>query len=374
MLNPGDVIRFDKEKDFTHVRPLGSGGTGDAHLLKDETTDMEFAFKKYAPKDEEHEDEYFRRFVDEIKILFLISHPNIVRVYNYYLYPEHTLGYLQMEYIDGDPIDQFTPIFSDWEEIFTKTISAFEYLESKNILHRDIRPANILIDKGEDVKVIDFGFGKRLVGRDQDGRSVLLNWPVTQLPNETDVDGIYNHQSEIYFVGKLFSSIVGEDQTSFKFQPIITKMIQVDPNERYLSFRDISVDISEGALTENFSAEDKDMYREFATILSQYLNHHTNSYEPIKDPSTVLSRLYSLIRYSSLEDYIQDNGKLIRCFVENGYSYKTRNNIPVSTVVDFYRFFKSLALYQQKIVLDNIDMRLSQIEIVFDIEDDDLPF
>ncbi|WP_249599428.1 protein kinase domain-containing protein, partial [Peribacillus frigoritolerans] len=74
-----------------------------------------------------------------------------------------------------------------------------------NILHRDIRPANIMIDKQENVKVIDFGFGKKLVGPDKDGRCVLLNWPVTQLPNETDVEGIYNHQSEILLLRKSIS-------------------------------------------------------------------------------------------------------------------------------------------------------------------------
>ncbi|WP_163531437.1 protein kinase family protein [Halobacillus ihumii] len=373
MLKPGDVITFDKEKNFTHVRSLGRGGTGDAHLFKDETTDMVFAIKRYSPIDSNYIEEYYERFVDEIKILFLISHPNIVRVYNYYLYPEHKRGYLQMEYIDGKPIDEFVPFISDWEEIFTKTISAFEYLESKKILHRDIRPANILIDKEENVKVIDFGFGKKLIGENQDGRSVLLNWPVTQLPNETEDEGIYNHQSEIYFVGKLFSSILGEGHDSFKFQPIINRMIELDPNARYSSFRDISVAVSEGALAENFIEEEKNLYRNFASILSGYLTKHKNSYEPVKDPNTVLSRLSSLIRYSSLEEYIQDNAKLINCFIDNDYSYKTRNDIFVSEVADFYRFLVGLTLYQQKIVLDNIEMRLSQKEIEYDLGDD-LPF
>ena len=228
-----------------------------------------FAFKKYAPKDLDYIDENYKRFVDEIKILFTISHPNIVRVYNYYLYPEYKLGYLQMEYIDGVSIADFEPVRKDWPEIFTETISAFEYLESNNILHRDIRPANIMIDKQENVKVIDFGFGKKLVGEDKNGRSVLLNWPVTQLPNETDVEGIYNHQSEIYFVGKLFSRIIGEDLPSFKFKYIIDKMIQLDPRERYSKFQDISVDISQGVLAIKFTEEK----RIYIRILQKYFQN-----------------------------------------------------------------------------------------------------
>ncbi|MGG1243716.1 protein kinase family protein [Bacillus cabrialesii] len=356
------------------MKTLGQGGTGDTHLFKNETTDMFFAFKKYAPKDTNYIDENYKRFVDEIKILFTLSHPNIVRVYNYYLYPEHKLGYLQMEYIDGVSIAEFEPVWKDWPEIFTETISAFEYLEFNNILHRDIRPANIMIDKQENVKVIDFGFGKKLLGQEMDGRSVLLNWPVTQLPNETADKGIYNHQSEIYFVGKLFSNIIGENLPNFKFKYIIDKMIQLDPRERYLNFQYISVDISQGVLAKNFTEEEKNLYRDFAEILSKYIVSHSNRYEPVKDPNIIINQLSTLIRNSSLEEHIQDNQQLIDCFINNPYIFKTIKDIPLSIVVDFYRFLQSLSADKQKIVLDNIDVRLSNIKIEIDIDDDDLPF
>jgi serine/threonine-protein kinase len=86
-MNNGEVIKFNATKNFTYIKPLGNGGTGDTHLFRDETTDMLFAIKKYAPKGARFIDDYYKRFVDEIKILFNISHPNIVRIYNYYLYP-----------------------------------------------------------------------------------------------------------------------------------------------------------------------------------------------------------------------------------------------------------------------------------------------
>lgn len=82
MVQPGTIVEFDMIKKFTHIEPLDRGGTGDAHLFKDETTDILFAFKKYSPKDVSFIDEYYRRFVDEIKTLFNVHHSNIVRVYN----------------------------------------------------------------------------------------------------------------------------------------------------------------------------------------------------------------------------------------------------------------------------------------------------
>lgn len=90
----GQKIEFAGTKELKFIKSLGQGGTGDTHLFEDETTDMLFAIKKYAPKDLNYLDEFYSRFVDEIKILFKISHPNIVRIYNYYLYSEFKTGYL----------------------------------------------------------------------------------------------------------------------------------------------------------------------------------------------------------------------------------------------------------------------------------------
>ena len=58
-MNTGDVITFDAKKNFTFVKTLGTGGTGDTHLFKDETTDILFAFKKYVPKDANYVDELY---------------------------------------------------------------------------------------------------------------------------------------------------------------------------------------------------------------------------------------------------------------------------------------------------------------------------
>ncbi|SEL55669.1 serine/threonine protein kinase [Paenibacillus sp. cl141a] len=376
MLVPGELVKFDSMKNFRYISPLGSGGTGDAHLFKDETTDMLFAFKKYAPKDGNNSDDTYRRFVDEIKILFNISHNNIVRVYNYYLYSEAKTGYLQMEYVEGIAIHEFEPSFwKDWEDIFKEVIYAFEYLEEKNILHRDIRPANILIDKNENVKIIDFGFGKRLEFEETGGESVFLNWPVTQWPNETQLEGIYNHQSEIYFIGKLFQNILrakGELER-FKFNHILDKMTKLEQYERYASFNDISQAISEGVISEiDFSGTEKDTYKKFADALVSHISYYNDKYEPINDIDSILNKLGTLIRSSSLEAFIQDNSQLIRCFIKGSYVYNKRCDIEVQHVKNFYQLLVRLDPYKQKIVLDNIQTRLGGVKI--NITDDDLPF
>ncbi len=374
----GDIIKFDEiKKQFTHVKVLGSGGTGDTHLLKDETTDMLFAFKKYVPKATNDIEENYLRFVDEIKILFNISHPNIVRVYNYYLYPNQKTGYLQMEYIDGDDIGEFDiSLFSrkTWSDIFIETISAFQYLESRNILHRDIRSANIMIDNYGNVKVIDFCFGKILENPKQDARSVFLNWPVT-LPKELDDENYnYDHQTEVYFVGQLLKDVIDENTATFDFNHILEKMIQYNPDNRYRSFQEISLDISKGILGGvDFTKNEKLKYKAFAEKLSIITKKFYDGYEPISDYKIVISNIARLIQNSSLEDYIQDNDSIVQCFVREGDFYTDKSiEVEVALFKDFYDFLNGLSNNRKKTVLDNINTRLAAVEV--ETIENDLPF
>lgn len=132
-----------------------------------------------------------------------------------------------MEYVDGRPITECIYDTSlDWNRIFQESINAFKYLEEKGILHRDIRPANILINNSGNVKIIDFGFGKEVVnGNDGTNQnSVCLNWEAP-LPNEVRTKNKYNHATEIYFLGWLFKNVT-EHTEDFKYNNIIEKMIQ----------------------------------------------------------------------------------------------------------------------------------------------------
>ena len=171
------IIEFIRTKDYKFIKNIGQGGTGKTVLLKDEIIDETFVCKKYSPYYEEHKDLFFKNFVDEIKILHNIYHKNIVRVFNYYLYPEKTTGYILMEFIDGDDIKNFA--FNNphlINDLFQQTIGGFNYLEQNKILHRDIRPENILVSDEGVVKIIDFGFGKRINYTEDFDKSITLNW------------------------------------------------------------------------------------------------------------------------------------------------------------------------------------------------------
>lgn len=374
----GKIIEFNNmKKVFEYVRKLGFGGTGDTHLLKDNTTNMEFAFKKYVPKDKERKSELYDRFVDEIKILFKISHPNIVRIYNYYLYPEIKLGYLQMEYIDGMSIDKYTPFLDyEWNNIFLQVINAFRYLEEKEILHRDIRPQNILIDKMGNTKIIDFGFGKIIDKDEKDSNSVMLNWPVSKLPEEVSLKGEYTHCTEIYFIGKLFEYILADKKVNaenFNYFNIINKMTQYQVKDRYSTFEEVYNDISKGIFSElDFSDEEKNIYREFSDAIYEKISEYNSEYDPITNAEKIIENIANILRKNSLEFYIQNNSELINCFIKNGFTYNNKANIEKEKVEKFYKWLISLPNNKQINVIENINTKLSNIRVKK--EYDDLPF
>lgn len=380
-METGEIIKFDQSKNFKFVRELGSGGTGETNLFKDETTNTLFAIKKYKPSEEniEHEEDFYHRFVEEIVILFKLSHPNIVRVYNYYLYPNFMTGFLQMEHIEGTSIDTYVRNNStDLDKLFRSAVNSFECLEENDILHRDIRPANIMIDNNGELKLIDFGFGKILSSTNTEN-SIRLNWPVTEMPDEVINGNDYTVETEIYFLGSLFKKLIRENNIEdFKFINVVNTMCEVSIAKRYQSFKDVSADIAKGVLLgTDFSVRNKAIYQDMANSLIDIINYYSSDFSPISDVERVQINLEDLIRNSSLEENIQDNSALISCFLINGFGYSTRKTIEVDIVKDFYKLLIDNDYQKKKIILENLTTRLSLITIkrsTIDIADDDLPF
>lgn len=258
-------IQFLRSKDFKFVKDIGQGGLGKTVLLRDDLINEEFVCKKYSPIYEDIKEEYFSNFVEEIKLLYLLHHKNIVRIFNYYLYPEKTTGYILMEFINGSEIHVYIKNNPEKiNDIFLQTIQGFKYLENIKILHRDIRPQNILISNEGIVKIIDFGFGKKISFDDSFDKSISLNWRFSP-PLEFE-DRIYDFRTEVYFIGKLFEELIKDNHIEhFAYSEVLLNMIKHDAQERIKSFFDILRTIEgKGNFEFEFSEKEIETYRFFA--------------------------------------------------------------------------------------------------------------
>ncbi|MEN0050297.1 MAG: protein kinase family protein [Bacteroidota bacterium] len=375
-MNNNNIV-FIKQKDYKLIRSIGQGGLGKAILIEDETINEQFVCKKYSPLYEDIREEYFENFVREIKILYLINHRNIVRVFNYYLYPIKFTGYILMEFIDGQEIHNF--IESNPEkinDIFVQTINGFKYLEKNDVLHRDIRPQNILVSHEGIVKIIDFGFGKKIKFGDDFNKSISLYWAFSP-PLEFE-EKLYDFRTEIYFVGKLFEKFIRDNHIeSFAYNDVLVKMITPKNIDRIKSFFDVSREIEgTNSLETNFSNEDINSYRFFAQGISEITSKFYEESEYIDDIDLIISSLEEVYSNSILEEYIQNNNKLISCFIKGNFSYIDRYGFETSVLRNFLTLLRGQPNEMRKIILNHLWNRFDTVEREFREPnyDEELPF
>ena len=281
-----------------------------------------------------------------------------------------------MEHIIGDNIEDYIKKHPEnINDTFIQTIEGFTYLEHVKILHRDIRPFNILITETGIVKIIDFGFGKKINFGDDYEKSITLNWWCDVLPREFK-DKIYDYKTEIYFVGKLFEKILLEnDIRNFKYKELLSKMIEYNENDRFDSFISIQRSILTNRIDElNFSDSDKDIYRRFADGLISIFTKIDSNAKYKTDIEQIIKKLDNLYKSSMLEEFLHNNVELTRCFVDGGYTYRTNLVIEISIIENFLSLIKACSRDKQNIVLNNLWNRLDTVRRYSEPDDDDLPF
>lgn len=371
------IVKFLRRKDFELIEELGRGACGRTVLLDDPIIGERFVCKKYAPMYEELTDELYGSFVEEIKLLHLLNHPNIVRVFNYYLYPEEKTGYILMEYILGGDIEDYLKSHPEnINTIFIQAVEAFFHLEENDILHRDIRPMNILVSNEGNVKVIDFGFGKKITETRNFDKSISLNWwcePPSEFKNN-----IYNHTTEVYFVGKLFENIILENQIEqFSYKNLVARMVARDPENRIPLFSDVRKEILSGAFAEiEFDPFELDAYRNFADQLTMTLSKVERSSKYIESPSDIIQKLEGCYKSIMLEKYVPTNSVVLRAFISGAYYFSSSRFFQVVTVRKFLELLRHSSPAKRNIIVANLKTRLDALERYDEHTDfyDDIPF
>ena len=373
----GDIVKLLRHRDYKYVRHLGYGACGETVLLRDDEIDERFVCKKYCPRSGDQED-LFQRFRQEIKILHTLYHPNVVRIYDYFLYPESHAGFIVMEYVEGLAIDKYLIRFpNELEHIFLQMVQGFHYIASQNVLHRDIRNENILVQNGGKLKIIDLGFGKTVHSFSDFDKSISLNWQCVK-PLEFKEDK-YDFSTEVYFVGKLIERILGEiDDQSFRYGKLISHMSQSDPSKRISSFSDIINEISKSESLErrfDISEDNVEAYRQFSDAISERIASVGRSAKYRTNCQDVQSRLDALFEKTVLETHVSSN-LVADCFVEGNYSYYPKKNFPVAIFHDFVRSFRSFEDTRQRVILLNLHTRLDSLRRNDEVskDNDDIPF
>ena len=141
---------------------IGVGGMSVVYKAYDNVDDRIVAIKIL--KDEfANNEEFKRRFKNESKAIALLSHPNIVKVYDVNF--GEKLQYIVMEYIDGITLKEYINkqgaiTWNDALYFMTQILKAVQHAHDKGIVHRDIKPQNIILLSNGNIKVTDFGIAR----------------------------------------------------------------------------------------------------------------------------------------------------------------------------------------------------------------------
>jgi eukaryotic-like serine/threonine-protein kinase len=374
-------IQFLRTRDYVLLEELGRGSCGSTVVLRDEFLQQDFVCKKYSPAEGLDRDELFKNFLREIKLLYELNHPNVVRVFSYHIYPEKITGFIVMERVFGEDIASYlTKNPERINEVFEQTIQGFCHLEINKVLHRDIRDSNLMVGDNGIVKIIDLGFGKRIQQSDDFDKSISLNW-WCELPQEFS-SSIYDYCTEVYFVGKLFEKIILEKNIStFKHSAILGQMCQKFPKSRMASFSDVEASIAGALFLEiEFTDDERDIYRSFADCVSQSLDSVERG-KHTQDIDHLRISLETAHRKVMLEEYVPDASLVLGAFLTGAYKYR-RTGFPVSALRDYLHLLKRSSNERQRILLANLQTRLNSVQKYetkkagsgFDDVDDDIPF
>jgi serine/threonine protein kinase len=190
---------------------LGQGGMGAVYRAVDENLDVTVAVKENSFFSEE----YARQFQREARILASLRHPNLPRVFDYFVIDQQG-QYLVMDYIAGDDLRQWmnreeTISENEALQIGVAICNALIYLHSRvpAIAHRDIKPGNVKITPSGEVVLVDFGLVKVMDDKEITTSAARAMTPGYSPPEQYGPDPT-DHRSDIFSLGAtLYASLAG---------------------------------------------------------------------------------------------------------------------------------------------------------------------
>lgn len=221
------------------IETIGQGGMGVVYRAHDTALDRIVALKVLR-EDLRGEDNLVARFQREAETFATLNHPNIVHIYS--VGTVGSIPYIAMEYIEGLPLNKIMRRERklDWERalrIVEQIISALGVAHDANIIHRDIKPGNILIDSDGKAYVTDFGIAKVLTAETKlTLEGSRLGTPEYMSPERCQ-DREITASSDIYSTGvMLFQLISGRLPYEAGTPVSLIRKIIVEPPSRLSEF------------------------------------------------------------------------------------------------------------------------------------------
>ena len=213
------------------ARELSRGGMGAIHEIVHETSGVSFALKTILPGIGEGMGEELERFRREGEALGRLNHPHVVRVHGANL--EGPVPYLIQDLLPGgtlqERIDRGPFLVLDALELIRQLGEGLEHAHERGVLHRDLKPLNVLFDDRDQARLVDFGLARFAGGSSLTRTGQLLGTPAYMAPEQA-MGGAVDERSDVYGLGGiLFAVLTGRPPFEGGGLGILAAVVQDPP-------------------------------------------------------------------------------------------------------------------------------------------------
>src|SRR5579862_5505459 len=240
---------------------IGKGGMGAVYRARQPALDRIVALKILPPQVATGSN-FVERFNREARALAKLNHPNIVAVYEFG--QAGGLSYFIMEYVDGANLRELerTGKLSPREalQIVPQICEALQFAHDEGIVHRDVKPENILLDRKGRVKIADFSLAKLLGLTPADFRLTATNQvmgtPHYMAPEQIDRPLEVDHRADIYSLGVVFYEMLTGELPLGRFEPpshkaqvdvrldeVVLRSLEKSPERRYQHVSEVKMHV-----------------------------------------------------------------------------------------------------------------------------------
>ena len=218
------------------IREIGRGGMGVVYEAEDVELDRRVALKVLNGAD----------FSGEARILARLEHPGIVPVHDAGMLPDGRVFYA-MKLVEGTRLDRLAASGASLASrlrMFQKACETVAFAHSHGVIHRDLKPQNILVGSFGEVLIMDWGVARR--GPQPDAApGTVMGTAGYMAPEQArgEVDRI-DERSDVYALGAILRFLSGEKDVPKRLAAIAAKAMAAEPDARCPSARDLGADVA----------------------------------------------------------------------------------------------------------------------------------
>ena len=242
--------------NYSRLDSLGRGGFGEVFVCKREEDGETLAMKVLLAN---QEDDAVARFRREVRLLSNLDHPNVVKVVDMQLDVE-PLWYVMPLY-DTSLDTELEDIAGDEDriaKIFTSILDAVAYAHANGVIHRDLKPGNILVNGDDNLVVSDFGLGRRLDSQSLLTTSMVPMGTLLYMAPEQQTDSKrVDERADVFSLGRVLTALYTGSQAALQdtsqlpdaIALIVDRCTQADPARRFPSvvqLREAFVSLADG--------------------------------------------------------------------------------------------------------------------------------